>query len=106
MNPQAGYKAISSQNPFAFRASSPIKGHPRGGYVTTKSPEELARTPNGFKKLGLTSDKSTHFFEMNIDEAKLKPIKGARGTFIKYIEGDQRIARGAVTRHGNTPGRC
>ncbi|WP_250112518.1 hypothetical protein [Escherichia coli] len=57
---------MSSQKPYKFKASSPIKGHPKGIYVTTKSPEELAKTPNGFKKLGLTSTKSTHFFEFQI----------------------------------------
>ncbi|WP_240651690.1 HYD1 signature containing ADP-ribosyltransferase family protein [Serratia microhaemolytica] len=99
----AGYNAISSQSPFKFKASSPIKGHPKGIYVTTKSPEMLAKTLNGYKKLGLTSSKSTHFFEFEIDSSKLKPIRGDRGEFIKYIEGDVEINRKSTPRHGRTP---
>ncbi|WP_263303122.1 RHS repeat-associated core domain-containing protein [Escherichia fergusonii] len=50
---QGGYNGISSQKPYKFKASSPIKGHPKGIYVTTKSPEELTKTPNGFKNWDL-----------------------------------------------------
>ncbi|EAO9790072.1 hypothetical protein CIT46_21840, partial [Salmonella enterica] len=100
---QGGYNGISSQKPYKFKASSPIKGHPKGIYVTTKSPEELAKTPNGFKKLGLTSTKSTHFFEFQIDDSLLKPIRGDRGEFIRYIEGDLDLDRNNVSRHGKTP---
>ncbi|QNQ18529.1 hypothetical protein HF650_01415 [Kosakonia sp. SMBL-WEM22] len=100
---QSGYNGISSQKPYKFKAPSPIKGHPRGIYVTTKSPEDLGKTPNGFKKLGLTSTKSTHFFEFQIDDSKLKPIRGDRGEFIRYIEGDLDLDRDSVSRHGKTP---
>ncbi|BED94693.1 RHS repeat-associated core domain-containing protein [Escherichia fergusonii] len=100
---QGGYNGISSQKPYKFKASSPIKGHPKGIYVTTKSPEELTKTPNGFKKLGLTSTKSTHFFEFQIDDSLLKPIRGDRGEFIRYIEGDLDLDRNNVSRHGKTP---
>ncbi|EOW6561510.1 RHS repeat-associated core domain-containing protein [Cronobacter dublinensis] len=100
---KGGYKGISSQKPYKFKASSPIKGHPKGIYVTTKSPEELAKTPNGFKKLGLTSAKSTHFYEFQIDDSQLKPIRGDRGEFIRYIEGDMDLDREHVSRHGTTP---
>ena len=71
--------------------------------MTTKSPEELTKTPNGFKKLGLTSTKSTHFFEFQIDDSLLKPIRGDRGEFIRYIEGDLDLDRNNVSRHGKTP---
>lgn len=104
---QAGYNAISSQKPFDFRASTPGKGHPTGVYVTTKSPEELAKTPNGYKKLGLTGEKSTHFFEIkNVDPAKLRGIEGKRSKFIKFFPSDTKIERSNVARHGKTPGKC
>lgn len=89
--------------PYKFKASKPIKGHPKGVYVTTKSPEILSQTSNGYKKLGLTKEKSSHFFEFQIDDSKLKSIEGDRGTFIKYIEGDIAIDRNNVSRHGKTP---
>lgn len=98
-----GYNGISSQKPFLFKASSPIKGHPNGVYVTTKSPEELAKIPNGYKKLGLTNEKSSYYFEFEIDASELKPIKGDRGEFIKYIEDDFEISRDSVTSYGETP---
>ena len=98
-----GYNGISSQKPFFFKASSPIKGHPKGVYITTKSPEELAKIPNGYKKLGLTNEKSSYYFELEVDASKLKPIKGDRGEFIKYIEDDLEIPRDLVTGHGETP---
>jgi len=102
---KSGYNAISSQNPFDFRASSPSKGNPRGVYVTTKSPEQLATQTNGYKKLGLTSDKSTHFFEMEVPESNLKSLKGSRGEYVKYFPDDTKINRAAVSRHGETPKR-
>lgn len=68
------YNSISSQNPYKF----PIKDHPKGVYVRTKSTEMLSQTTISFKKLGLTLSKSTHFFEKQIDDSKLKPIQGDR----------------------------
>ncbi|WP_212006344.1 RHS repeat-associated core domain-containing protein [Chitinophaga sp. HK235] len=97
------YNAIRSQNPIKFKASSPVKGHPKGVYVTPKSPEVLSQSTNGFKKLGLTGEKSSHFFEFQIDDSKLKSIKGDRGEFIKFIEGDLEVPKENVLRHGVTP---
>lgn len=97
------YNKISSQSPYVFKASIPKKGNPKGVYVTTKSPEILAKNNNGYKKLGLTGNKSSHFFEIQIDDSKLKSLNGDRGQFIKYIDGDVEIDRSSVTRHGETP---
>ena len=41
---EKAYKSIISQKPYKFKASKPIKGHPKGVYVTTKSPEILSQT--------------------------------------------------------------
>ena len=98
-----GYNMINSQNPIKFKANTPIKGHPKGVYVTTKSPEVLSRSMNGYKKLGLTSEKSSHFFEFQIDDTRLKAIKGDRGSFIKYIEGDLEISKDKIQRKGSNP---
>ena len=95
-----GYNIISSQKPFVFKASTPVHGNPSGVYLTTKSPEALIQTTNGFKKLGLTSDKSSHYFEFTMDDSKLKPLKGGRGDFILYHDGDLVVDRGSVSRHG------
>ena len=57
-----GYNGITSDKLFRFKVSQPAKDHPRGVYLTTKSPEELMKMNNGFKKLGLTRSKSEYFF--------------------------------------------
>ena len=98
-----GYNIINSQNPLKFKANNPVKGHPNGVYVTTKSPEVLSQSKNGYKKLGLTSEKSSHFFEFEIDETQLKSIQGDRGSFIKYIEGDLEVPMDKIKRKGPNP---
>ena len=98
-----GYNIINSQNPIKFKANNPVKGHPNGVYVTTKSPEVLSQSKNGYKKLGLTSEKSSHFFEFEIDETMLKDIQGDRGSFIKYVEGDLEVPKDKIKRKGLNP---
>ena len=56
----------------------------------------LSQSKNGYKKLGLTSEKSSHFFEFEIDETMLKDIQGDRGSFIKYVEGDLEVPKAQV----------
>ncbi|MBS0026929.1 DUF6531 domain-containing protein [Chitinophaga sp. 22321] len=99
-----GYNAIASQKPHIFKTSTPGKGNPKGVYVTTKSPEQLAKTTNGYKKLGLTGEKSSHFFEFKVDDAKIKPLPGGRGQtgHVLYAPEDLTVPREDVIRHGTT----
>jgi hypothetical protein len=54
-------------------------------------------------KLGLTKKKSAYFFEFNIDDSKLKSLKGGRGEHIFYSITDLVIGRENVISHGETP---
>ncbi len=63
----------------------------------------LSQSKNGYKKLGLTSEKSSHFFEFEIDETMLKDIQGDRGSFIKYVEGDLEVPKDKIKRKGLNP---
>ncbi|ELW78336.1 hypothetical protein ABIC56_000129 [Acinetobacter bereziniae] len=98
-----GYNAISSQSPYIFKSSAPDKGHPKGVYVTTMSPEQLLHKPGGFKSyLGLTSDKSEYYFKFKIEKCKLKKIKGGRSSHVNYIDHDLIVPRTSVISHGKT----
>ena len=62
----------------------------------------LSQSKNGYKKLGLTSEKSSHFFDLNWWNM-LKDIQGDRGSFIKYVEGDLEVPKDKIKRKGLNP---
>lgn len=92
---------INSQNPIKFKANTPVKGLLKGVYVTTKSPEVLSQSINGYKKSGVSSEKSSHSCEFQIGDTQLKAIKGDRGSFIIYIEGDLEGSMDKIQRKGS-----
>lgn len=73
-----GYKTISSQQVWVFRASKPPGDHPRGAYFTTR-----LRIPN--RKL-------QYVFAIRATEA-LRPLDGDRGAFIFYSADDYHVGK-------------
>lgn len=94
-----GYKAITAQRDWLFKASTPPGGHPKGAYFTMLPPTHK----NLAAKLGgLPRTKVEYYFEMDIPEQALKPLRGGRGAegisvysptdFV--VKRDQQIAHG------------
>ncbi len=94
-----GYKSISSQNTWLFKASQPPGGHPRGAYFTTLPPG----TRNLAKRLFVRgcADKVTYVFCFSGDDG-LEPLEGGRGAFIFYSEEDYAVAEQRQGLHGST----
>jgi rhs family protein len=61
----------------------------------------LSQLINGYKKLGFFSEKSSHSCEFQIGDTQLKAIKGDRGSFIIYIEGDLEGSMDKIQRKGS-----
>lgn len=81
-----GYKAISSQQVWTFKASQPPGGHAVGAYFTTDGPN----TRNLAKRLRLPRRKLTHVFSFTGNEG-LRPIPGNRGEFIFWSPVDYNV---------------
>ena len=72
---EKGYKGISSQRPYHFKASKPDSVHKRGVYVTPMSPSQILHKPGGFKSyLGITKAKSEYYFKFKVEKCKLKKL--------------------------------
>jgi len=91
-----GFKAISSQPVWVFKASTP-PGHPFGAYFTTLEPgtEKLA------KRLRIPKAK-TEFVFCFAGQTGLKPLDGARGQYVFYSPHDYEVERAQQTDSGPT----
>jgi hypothetical protein len=94
-----GYKAISSQQTWLFKASKPPCDHPRGAYFTNYAPG----TKNLNKLLFVRgcADKTNFVFSFAGGE-DLEPIKGGRGEHVFYSKEDYPVAKERQLAHGAT----
>lgn len=92
-----GYKAISSQPAWVFKASKPPGDHPRGAYFTTLPPG----TENLAKRLFIRggADKVRFVFSFSGTEG-LKPLEGGRGAFVFYCSEDYVVKESRQGPHG------
>jgi hypothetical protein len=96
----AGYKGISSQPTWLFKASKPPGDHRKGAYFTTLVPGTKNLAKRLFVRGG--ADKVRFVFSFSGDE-DLKPLAGGRGTFIFYSEDDYLWRRAGKGRTGPRP---
>ena len=94
-----GYKAISSQQTWVFRASKPPYDHPKAAYFTNLSPG----TKNLAKKLFVRgcADKINFVFCFSSGD-DLTPLEGGRGAFIFYSVDDYLVEKARQGPHGPT----
>jgi hypothetical protein len=94
-----GYKAISSQQTWLFKASKPPDKHPKGAYFTDLPPG----TKNLGKRLFVRgcADKINFIFCFSGGE-DLTPIEGGRGEHIFYIREDYPVEKERQGPHGAT----
>jgi hypothetical protein len=94
---ETGYKAISSQPIWLFKASKPPGDHPKGAYFTTLCPG----TKNLSKRLFVRgcAEKVAYVFCFTGDD-DLVPLEGGRGTFIFYSPEDYPVDRQRHELHG------
>ncbi|HRX87124.1 MAG TPA: hypothetical protein P5572_19025 [Phycisphaerae bacterium] len=90
-----GYKAISSQVTWLFRASTPPGGRRRGAYFTTLKPT----TRNLAARLRIPREKTTHVFAFCGNEG-LRPIEGGRGQYIFWSSNDYAVEAHRQEFHG------
>jgi hypothetical protein len=92
-----GYKAISSQQTWMFKASKPPCNHPKGAYFTN--------LPPGTKNLGKLlfvrgcADKTNFVFCCSGGE-DLEPIEGGRGERVFYSKEDYPVVKDRQGPHG------
>jgi hypothetical protein len=96
---EVGYKAISSQVEWYFKASSPPGRHPRGAFFTVVSPD----SPKLAKSLRIPRRKLEYLFCF-ADAGDLRPIDGDRGIrgYSLYHPDDYVVARKRQVFHGRT----
>jgi len=96
---EKGYKAISSQQTWLFKASKPPSNHPEGAYFTILPPG----TRNLGKRLFVRrcADKIGFVFCFSGDEG-LKPISGGRGVHVFYSKEDYAVEKKRQGPHGTT----
>lgn len=94
-----GYKAISSQVTWLFKAFKPPGDHPKAAYFTTLAPD----TPCLAKRLFIrgSADKVAFVFCFGGGE-ELKPLDGGRGAFIFYSTDDYPVDQERQGPHGAT----
>jgi hypothetical protein len=94
-----GYKAISSQKTWLFKASQPPGDHPKGAYFTTLPPG----TKNLAKRLFVrgSADKITFVFSFSGGD-DLARLEGGRGAFIFYSPEDYPVEKDRQGPHGPT----
>jgi hypothetical protein len=92
-----GYKAISSQRTWIFKASRPPCDHPKAAYFTTLPPG----SHNLAKRLFVrgAAEKVAFVFCFSGGE-DLQPLPGGRGTFIFFSEGDYAVDEQRQIYHG------
>jgi hypothetical protein len=94
-----GYKAISSQVVWLFKASKPPGDHPKAAYFSTLPPG----TKNLGKRLFIRgcADKTRFVFRFSGDGGLLR-LRGGRGYHIFYSEEDYAVASDWQGPHGET----
>lgn len=92
----AGYKAISSQVEWRFKASQPPGEHESGTYFTNLPPN-TARLASRLE--GLPREKTEFVFCFR-GLTGLKPVTGGRGEFICYSSTDYVVGRDRQVFHG------
>ena len=94
-----GYKAISSQPVWLFKASKPPCDHPKAAYFSTLPPG----TKNLSKKLFVRGcAEKTDFLFRFIGGEDLPRLPGGRGTFIHYSVDDYPVSKERQREHGKT----
>lgn len=92
-----GYKAISSQPTWVFRASKPPGDHPKGAYFTSLPPG----TKNLAKRLFVRGGADKVHFVFSFRGADdLTPLEGGRGEFIFYSRDDYLVEKSRQGPHG------
>jgi hypothetical protein len=96
---EKGYKAISSQQTWLFKASQPPCDHPKAAYFTNLPPG----TKNLAKKLFVRgcADKISFVFCF-IGGDDLTSLEGGRGAFIFYSVDDYAVEKVRQGPHGPT----
>ena len=96
---EAGYKAISSQVVWLFKALKPPGEHPRGAYFTTLPPG----TKNLGKRLFVrgAAEKTAFVFSFSGGEELLR-LPGGRGAYICYSKEDYPVEKERQGPHGRT----
>ena len=96
---EKGYKAISSQQTWLFKASQPPCDHPKAAYFTNLLPG----TKNLAKKLFVRgcADKITYLFCFSGGDDLIR-LEGGRGLFIFYSVDDYPVAKERQGPHGLT----
>jgi hypothetical protein len=94
-----GYKAISSQVIWLFKASQPPRDHPKAAYFTTLPPG----TKNLSKRLFVRgcAEKTQFVFEFTGGE-DLPRLRGGRGEHVHFSVEDYPVEVERQTRHGKT----
>lgn len=94
-----GYKAVSAQPTWVFKASQPPGDHPKGAYFTTLRPG----TKNLAKRLFIRggSEKVRFVFSFS-GTSGLTALDGGRGAFIFYSSEDYSVERPRQQSHGAT----
>lgn len=94
-----GYKAISSQVVWIFKASKPPGEHPIGAYFTTLPPG----TKNLNKRLFVRgcAEKTQFVFSFSGGD-DLQRLRGGRGEHIRYSPEDYPVVESRQGRHGET----
>ena len=94
-----GYKAISSQVVWLFKASNPPGGHPNGAYFTTLAPG----TRNLGKRLFVRGcEQKTKFVFGFSGGDELLQLRGGRGDYVYYSEDDYPVEPDRQEVHGET----
>lgn len=96
---EKGYKAISSQVTWLFKASKPPGDHPRGAYFTTLPPGAKNLAKRLFLRGG--GDKIAFVFSFSNGD-DLTPLQGGRGAFIFYSMEDYSVEKERQGPHGST----
>ena len=94
-----GYKAISSQQTWLFKAAKPPGDHPKAAYFTNLAPG----TKNLGKRLFVRgcADKIRYVFCFYGGE-DLTPLEGGRGAFVFYSADDYWVEKPRQIAHGLT----
>lgn len=92
-----GYKAISSQTTWHFKASQPPGDHPFGAYFTTLPPD----TRNLAARLRIPREKVACVF-MFTEAKPLQPLRGGRREYVFYSPTDYDVPRELQVDHKST----
>ncbi|MEV4133041.1 RHS repeat-associated core domain-containing protein [Dactylosporangium sp. NPDC049742] len=94
-----GYNGIRAGNPYQIKPGASKNGP--GPFFTQKSPADVAKFTNGFKRLGLTNAKSQYVIEFRAPANAFTPV--TRG-YVFEARGGLTIARDKVNYIGPTSG--